>query len=491
MSSKVDIFERRAKELFPKEEVEEEQEDIFTRRAKQYRPPSVAKDIAKSGSVGGAKGLFGTYGNLLDLIRAQAKGTLPGEKIQRERESAAAERLNKGEQSLADLFELGEDEILPRYSRLPSGNEVEQFAEMLGVDTEPQTRAGRYAKRIGEAGGSGLSLGAGAGTLGALGAGATAGQTVEELGGSPTAGALTELLTSLGAGALKGKVLPGSKEAQELAQAGRTLGLTERELAPLLKGRRGFALGSTFTRKTERLKKFADSIENKLGDAFKGVREEAAKYGDLSGAQSQKLVDKLGKTLEKVTKTHNPSDAEKAAANILQEAISNIDSQGSSYEKLISSYRSINQQPKRVRNLLEPVKKAYASELAKASPELASDFNRSNRLYAQFMDRVSRMRPETFDKIINKAEAMGIGTGVLFAALGHPWLLKGILVESGLRSLSKQYLTNPYLQNLPNKLIHAIKNGKTKTAVNLIKEFKQYVKDETGQDISEEDLLGV
>lgn len=440
--------------------------------------PSVAKDIGKQGAKGVGKGLFGAYGNLLDLIRAQPKKMLPGEKIQRGREEEALERIEAGKPSLSDFLELGEDEVIPRYSKLPSSSDVEDFLSLLSINPEAESGAGRFAERIGEALGGGAALGGSPATLAAMGGGAALGQGAEELGASPMLSALVELGGSLGLGGIGGKVAPFSKEGQKLAAGGRALGLTEKELSPLVKSKAGFGAGTTLTRKTQRLNRLANSIESKLGKAFKGVEKEAQSYGNLSGDQAQGLVNKLSKSLEKLKKTHNPSEAEKTASSILEEAIKNIDSQGSSYEKLVSSYRSINKMPKAVRNALEPVKKAYASEITKASPKLAQEFLDSNKLYSQFMDRVSRLRPESFDKMINKVEALGISAATIAAMLGHPWALKGIIGEAALRSVAKEYLTNPYFQNLPNKVIQATKKGNWKAIESLAKEFEKKIKEE-------------
>ena len=248
----------------------------------EYKP-SAGKEVAKQGAKGLGKGLFGAYGNILDLLRAQPKAQLPGEKIQRSREEEALDRISEGKSTLGDILELGEDEVIPRYSKLPSSSDVEEFLSLMDLAPEAETAPGRFAERIGEAIGGGGALGATPATLGALAGGATLGQGAEELGASPLVSALIELGGGLGLGGLSGKVAPFSKEGQKLAEAGRALGLTEKELSPLVKSKAGFAAGTTLTRKTQRLNKIANSIESKLGKTFKGVEEQAKKYGSIPG----------------------------------------------------------------------------------------------------------------------------------------------------------------------------------------------------------------
>lgn len=482
MSSSVDIFEERATLL------KERKKDIFEERAdllEEAQPPeqpSTLKDIIKQSALGAAKGLFGSYGNILDLLNLQSTEKLaPGHRALLKAQAEAPEHLQP-------FFDM-DDDILPRYTRLPSGRDVEELVEILGGETTPQTRGGRFAHRIGEAIGAGGALGASPGTLGALGLGATAGQVAEEAGASPTTSTLVELLGTLGTGLVKGKVLPSTKKGKELAAAGRALGLTEKELSPLIKGKKSFAVGAKLARKSDKLAKLSKSIETKLGDSYKFVKDAAKSEGRLPGEESGKLIGKLTKELGELLKTHRPSPAKSTAIKILKDTLKDMRIKGSTYEGLINSYQDINQYPKKVRNLLEGVKKTYTRELAKASPQLAKDFQKTNQLYSQFMGRIGKLKPELVDKIINKAEALGIAGGMVGALMGYPWALKAVLGEAALRSLSTQYLTNPFLQNLPNKFIKAISTNDKKTAIALTNSLKKFLNKKYKDDFKEEDLI--
>ena len=206
--------------------------------------------------------------------------------------------------------------------------------------------------------------------------------------------------------------------------------------------------------------------------------------------QPKKKDDKLDKSLRshlnQLRKTHAPSGPKEKAIKILDDAIRDIHLRGTTYEKLINTYQDINRLPKSVRNLLEPVKQIFTSELKKGSPELAKDFQNVNRLYSRFTNRIGKLKPETFDKMINKMEAFGIATGIGSALLGYPWALKAVIGETAMRSLAKQYLTNPYLQNLPNKFMKALTGDKKKTALALANSFKKFMKKNFDQDLETE-----
>lgn len=156
-----------------------------------------AKDIGKQYAQGTGIGALGTYGDILDLLGLQAKETLPGEKEKYNREFDILEKMQKGERpSTGELYELSEgDEVAPRYSRLPSSKDVEEFGTKTGLVTEPKTAAGRYAKRIGKLQGSTLAT-AGTAIKAPIVAG-SAGQTLEELGAPPWAQAAAEMIFTL------------------------------------------------------------------------------------------------------------------------------------------------------------------------------------------------------------------------------------------------------------------------------------------------------
>ena len=141
---------------------------------------------------------MGTYGDILDLLGLQSNEILPGEKASYEVESQILDKMNQPgyKPSASDFYALsGDDDIAPRFSRLPSSQDVEKLGGQLGLVSEPKTAAGRYAKRIGRIGGGGASLGSGA-IVAPIAAGA-AGQTAEELGLPPWVQAVFEIVAGI------------------------------------------------------------------------------------------------------------------------------------------------------------------------------------------------------------------------------------------------------------------------------------------------------
>ncbi len=412
-----------------------------------------AKGAIKKGAVGVGEALGGTYGDII-----QALG--PGEEIPR---------------AIRNI------PVIP----IPTSEEIENLMQRLGIETEPQNVGERFAKKAGQAAGTGLAFG-GTGT-GALVGGAVAGQTAREAGAPEWLSSLIDVGTTFGKGAIKQKLLPRGKEAKKLVEAGRKFGLSEKEITPLVKGPKGFAIGKAFTRKAAKMEKIQQNIKKKLGDSYNFVKKEAAAEGRLPFKDAKNLDKTLSAQLKELSKTHHPSDAKKKAMEILDDTIRDIHLKGSTYEKLVSSYQDINQQPHQVRKFLEGTKKAFTSELKRKSPELGQDFENVNKLYSNFSRRLAKIKPNEWDKLLDKAGVWGIPAGLVGVAMGKPWILAAALGKEGIRSLGQAFLTEPWLQNLPNKFIHALKVNDKEGAVKLIASFKKLVKKKYDKDLDEEE----
>src|ERR1700743_3628726 len=97
-------------------------------KEKELNFQDYATDFGKQAAQGFGIGAISSYGDILDLLGLQAKETLPGEKEKYSREFNVLEKLEKGEvPSFGEMLELSSDEeLVPRFSRLPSSKDVEE-----------------------------------------------------------------------------------------------------------------------------------------------------------------------------------------------------------------------------------------------------------------------------------------------------------------------------------------------------------------------------
>lgn len=189
-----------------------------------------AADVGKQTAQGFGIGALGTYGDILDLLGLQSKEMLPGDKAKYGREFNVLEKMERGEvPSLGEFMELSDDDVVPRFSRLPSSEDVEKIGKDLGLVSEPKTAAGRYGRRIGKIGGGSVAFGS-AGVVAPIVAGA-AGQTLEEAGAPPWAQAAAEIIASLKFSPKSSvPVTSKSKEVEKVIQDLRKAGYSEKDI---------------------------------------------------------------------------------------------------------------------------------------------------------------------------------------------------------------------------------------------------------------------
>lgn len=180
-----------------------------------------AKDFGKQAAQGVGIGSIGTYGDILDIFGLQSQQQLPGERAQFELEAKATpEQLP---------FLVDTDDVLPRYSRLPSSQQTEEFGTELGLISKPETPAGRYGRRIGKLGGAGLALGSTA--IASPIAAGLAGQTLEEFGAPEWAQAAAEIIASVKASPKTTMpVTSKTPEVEKTIKALRKAGYSEKDI---------------------------------------------------------------------------------------------------------------------------------------------------------------------------------------------------------------------------------------------------------------------
>jgi hypothetical protein len=292
----------RAHESYKKQESTQPQ--IKKEPSKEFEVADYVKDFAKQLAQGGGIGALGTYGDIADLLGVQAKEILPGEKAKTQREFDVLGKMEKGEKTTySDIEELSENDVIPRYSRLPSSQQVEELGKKGGLVTEPETIAGRYGKRIGKLGGSGVALGAG-GLAAPIVAGA-AGQTLEEAGAPPWAQAAAEILATLKySSKTANNITSKSPQVEETIKNLRKAGYSEQDIT----------LAKNALEKRKILKKYATltpEAENVINKGVKNseelfnnqIKKGLPGYAEGGIPYLKKQADNVYQTMEEVAST--------------------------------------------------------------------------------------------------------------------------------------------------------------------------------------------
>lgn len=386
------------------------------------------KDILKQGAQGFGIGAMGTYGDILDLFGLQAKEVLPGEKAAYGVESQILNKMNEPgyKPSFSDFYALsGDDEIAPRFSRLPSSQDVETLGKELGLVSDPKTAAGRYARRMGRLGGGGAAFGGG-GILAPIIAGA-AGQTLEEFGAPAWAQAAAEIIATLKYGPKSTvPITSKSKEVKSVIKDLRKAGYSEKDLTlakNALEERNILKKYASLTPEAENaiqqgVKNSEQLFKEQIKNGLPGYAEGGLPYLERQASNVYQSMEELAssvpvKNTEPVRKSIQNAidylekypllDEQKKFIEFLKDGLSKLD-KAETAEFFTGFYRNLNKagnwgNPKQKEHLLGMVQRGIKETLAESGPEAAKFgkyFDKTNEAWKQWLNARDLM--ETVEK---------------------------------------------------------------------------------------------
>ena len=213
---------------------EDKKPGIF-KRARDYINLS-SSDTMKQAGIGAAKGL-GTYGNILELVRAQPKGDDPRrflvdeEGVERQRQAVlSSQDPERGFLGRIQDVLTATDEENRIVGGLPTSRDaVNLLGELGGVDTEAETAAGGFTGKAVEGATSFALLGGGGKGVEMAIKGAGINEAVARTTGSEGAGTLAEL-TYFFSSPIKwaiGKSIPKTQQVKAIESSLKELGYTD------------------------------------------------------------------------------------------------------------------------------------------------------------------------------------------------------------------------------------------------------------------------
>jgi len=313
--------------------------------------------------------------------------------------------------------------------------------------------------------------------LGAEAGGLTARKGAEALGVGKEGQELADILGGF-AGSLKSafsKTLIPKNKIKKFVESARKLGLSEKEITPLIQSEKKLGTLSKFAKKGEKTRKLFKQIENKLGDSYETIREKSKDLSRLPFKENKKIYQDFEKIKKDFETTLAAAPDKKGAIAFIDDAMKEVRNKGATPEKLINFWQDINQAVnwraiKGGKKKLAELKKPILEALKKSSPSLAEDFEVTNQLYSKFKNVSKKLRPDLIDKWIDKGE---LGTAALAIATNNPSLLKKVGTVAGASILSRELLTNPRFQNISKKLMKSIKEDKPRQINALLKIVKR------------------
>lgn len=389
-----------------------------------------AADFGKQAVQGVGIGALGTYGDILDMLGLQSKEILPGEKAKYSREFDILEKMERGEvPSVGELMELsGDDDIAPRFSRLPSSQDVESLGQDLGLVSEPKTAAGRYGRRMGKLGGSGLAFGAT--TIAAPIVAGAAGQTLEEMGAPAWAQAAAEIIATLKLSPKAARnVSSKSKEVEEVLQDLRKAGYTEKDITlakSALEERKLLKKYASLTPEAENaiqkgVKNSEELFKEQIKKGLPGYAEGGLPYLEKQASNVYQSMEELAssvpiKNTEPVKKSIENAiaylekypllDEQKKFIEFMKDGLTKLD-KADTAEFFTGFYRNLGKagnwgDPKQKEHLLGLVKQGIKDTFAESGPEAAKFgkyFDATNEAWKKWLNARDLM--QTIEKAQN------------------------------------------------------------------------------------------
>jgi len=457
-------------------------------------------DVLKQGTQGFGIGALGTYGDILDLLHIQSKGTLPGEQAKYQREFDILQGMEKGKRpSTAELFELsGDEDISPRASRLASSQDVEELGGKLGLVSEPKTAAGRYARRIGKIGGGGAALGAG-GIASPIASG-VAGQTLEELGAPAWAQAAAEIIAGLKfAPKTNVPITSKSKEVEKIIGDLRKAGYSEEDITlakSALEERKLLKKYAALTPEAENsiqqgLKSSEELFKQQIKKGLPGYAEGGLPYLEKQASNVYQSMEELAsnvaiKNKEPVKKSVEQAiaylekfpllDEQKKFIEFMKDGLTKLE-KADTADFFTGFYRNLGKagnwgDPKQKEHLLGMVKEGIKKTFAESGPEAAKFgkyFDKTNEVWKHWLNTRDLM--ETLEKAQN---VEGINFKKIASILNEPEnhdLAKKVLGPEQLENIKTITKGADAIESLLKQIKPADKTSKAIKALETMRAF--------------------
>lgn len=255
-------------------------------------------------------------------------------------------------------------------------------------------------------------------------------------------------IVELGSGFLKkpiAGVIPSTAN-KELYNFGKAMGMSEKEITPLMQSET----------KIKWLSKLAQKGK-KANEALKGTHEALGDiYGDiLTSSEAQKALNpnqalKFANNVKRLTKTM-PVDMREAIQKDALELAKN----GFTGSELMNFWKDIGYQVSKGNRELGILKGPIGEALKDINPKLGEDFVKINNLYSKYYNITKAMKPSVLTDLENAGKAFYLFKNLFFF---NPKALAAEGLYQGSKSIAREALINPKFQSLTKKLISTLNN---------------------------------
>ena len=326
-------------------------------------------------------------------------------------------------------------------------------------------------------------------------AGGAGGQAVEEMGGGDLLQTAAEVIPFFFGGGIPGgkitqkspkvsealsksKIIPekirnimgkraaNRNEINELISFAEKNGMTAEEITPLIQGETKKIVLSKLSQRggatAEKLTRSKQGITD-IADRFK-----TGEFADivLAEPQANKMINRLQDVLH---------DMPAKTRNVIMEDFTQLASSKKDTKSIIKFFRDINAQYGEHRAHLGRLKEPLMEGLATISPELAKDFNMTNKLFQKYYNISGKLKPNIATRILDASTVPKIMYGTFTG--NYPLIVEAV-GEVAARKFASEMLTNHRLQDISRKMVSALNKGQFAVADRIKDEYIRLLKDD-------------
>ncbi len=281
-----------------------------------------------------------------------------------------------------------------------------------------------------------------------------------------------------------GKLNPTGAQAKLLYEEGKALGLSDKELTPLLKSQTEKNILGTLGKPTGRVSKALKGSEDTFGTIYEGLKKEASNLPPISQPATNKIINRFNDLADNLRKNKLRGPGTEQTIKSLEDSVLELAAGGITPEELIETWQGINKNidwkslnggKKYLNSLKEPMMEA----LRESSPQFAKKFETTNLLRSRLYDVANKYKPGKLKGYIEMGGVGALTKGLYDLVIhGNTGLLKAYAGKEAIQRLSNEIFMNPRFNNLTSKFLKSANPASKQATVRAFREFREGLKKE-------------
>lgn len=265
------------------------------------------------------------------------------------------------------------------------------------------------------------------------------------------------------------RLQPNNSQAKIVSEA-RKLGLSDKEITPLVQNATKANVLGLFSEKRLKTPATLKNSYDAVNRTYNSLSSRPEAKSSLNDFQFQRLGNDIQEKLKDM-----PAGVREIITTDLQDLL-NSDKSGNS---IINFYRDINHyisNPDLKASQLGLLKGPITTALSQLSPDLARDFNTTNKLYAGYKNIASKLSPTASSDMLQAGKVGLLMHGV---ATGNFPEIASIIGAQAATMMSSELLLNPRFQNYSQQLINALNKNQVSVQKKVLESMVQLAREES------------